>query len=477
MTAETHGSMGDFLRSSPRVINLGLRGFAESIEKQGAEVVHVNWKPPASSNPEVLRALKKINFPEIKEKIEEANHKAIERIINSDPFLVDIMPAKDVIPDFEEGMLLHAGPPVKWEKMCGPVRGAIMGALVYEGWARDIKEAEKLASSGKIRFDPCHHHRTVGPMAGVVSPSMYVYVVENRKFKNMAFCTLNEGLGKVLRFGAYGGEVISRLKWMENVLGPALQKAVRASGGISIKNLVSRALQMGDECHNRNVAATSLFIRTITPYLLSTDLDKKSIKEVVEFLSGNDHTFLNISMAAAKASTDPILGLDYSSIVSAMARNGTELGIRVAALGERWFTDQAGIPKGLYFPGFSEVDSCRDLGDSTVTEVSGVGGFAMAAAPAIVSFVGGRASDAVRYTEEMYEITYAEHRDYKIPALDFRGTPLGMDIRYINSLGIFPIINTGIAHKDPGIGQIGAGILRAPHKCFEDAIVEFAKLF
>jgi hypothetical protein len=469
--------INELLESDLTIINMGLESFAESMKSQGAEVQHVDWAPPAGGNPEIIATLHRLNNPVIKELIDVANQKAAELIINAQPVLVDIRQAVEVIPNMKKNLILHAGPPVEWDRMCGPVRGAVMGALIYEGLAKNLQEAEEIAASKEIEFDPCHHHQTVGPMAGVVSSSMYVYVVKNETSGNTAFCTLNEGLGKVLRFGAYGDEVLARLKWMEKVLAPALQEGVRQSGGINVKDLTARALMMGDECHNRNVAATSLFIRTLIPRLMATDLDKKTIKEAVEFLSGNDHSFLNLSMAACKASTDPIVGLKNCSLLSSMARNGTELGIMVAGLGEKWFTAQAGIPKGLYFPGYSEKDSCRDLGDSTVSEIAGIGGFAMAAAPAIVKFVGGTADDAIHYTEEMYEITVAEHTTYLIPALDFRGTPVGVDIRLVNKLNVLPFINTGIAHKEPGIGQIGAGILRAPKSCFEVALKEFCTLF
>ncbi len=471
------GKINDLFKSELNIINLGLESFADSVDAQGVNVQHVDWKPPAGGNPKIIALLDKLDEPSIKVKIDRANEEAAETIINAQPVLIDILPASEVIPGMEKNIILHAGPPITRDRMCGPVKGAIMGALIYEGLAKGLDEAEKLAASGKITFDPCHHHQTVGPMAGVVSYSMYVYVVKNETSGNTAFCTLNEGLGKVLRFGAYSDDVIAKLKWMEKVLAPALQKGVRKSGGINIKDLTARALMMGDECHNRNVAATSLFIRAITPHLLAADLDKETIKKVVEFISGNDHSFLNLSMAACKASTDPIVGLKNCSLVSTMARNGTDLGIRVAGLGEKWFTAPAGIPKGLYFPGFTEEDSCGDLGDSTVSEIAAIGGSAMASAPAIVKFVGGTASDAIRYTKEMYEITVSEHRTYLIPALDFRGTPVGMDIRLINKLNLLPFINTGIAHKDPGIGQIGAGILRAPKTCFEEALEDFSKLF
>ena len=471
------GKLNDLLKSDVAVVNVGAESFAQSVRRQGGIVQHVDWKPPAGGDPEIARILARLNQPAIRTLIDEANKKGTDLIINAQPVLVDIQPAHAVIPGMKKNLILHAGPPVRWDRMCGPVRGAVMGALIYEGLAKDLKTAEKLAASGEIEFDPCHHHQAVGPMAGVVSYSMYVYKVHNQTNGNTAFCTLNEGLGKVLRFGAYSDEVIAKLKWMEQVLSPTLQKGVRKAGGINLKDLTARALMMGDECHNRNVAGTSLFIRTLVPHLLATEVDKETIKKVIEFISANDHSFLNLSMAACKASTDPIVGLKHSSIVSTMARNGTELGIRIAGLGKQWFTAEAGMPKGLYFPGYSEKDSCRDLGDSTVSEIGAVGGFAMASAPAIVKFVGGTASDAIRFTKEMYEITAAEHTTYLIPPMDFRGTPVGVDIRLVNRLNLLPFINTGIAHKDPGIGQIGAGILRAPKSCFVEALREFNKLF
>ncbi len=451
-----------------KVIDLGLESFHDSLKEQGVDVVHVDWRPPASG----VRILSRLD----NRAIDRANEEAVKRMIDSQPILVDIKQAKNVIPGMTKRTILHAGPPVEWERMCGPVKGAIMGALIYEGLAKSPKEAKELAASGKIKFSPCHHHNTVGPMAGIISASMHVFVVKNQKFGNYAYCTLNEGLGKVLRFGAYSEEVIERLKWMEQVLAPGLKKAVKRSGGINIKNLTAQALQMGDECHNRNVAATSLFIKEITPYLLETDLDKKTIKEIIEFISGNVHFFLNLSMAACKATADTILGFKNSSLVSAMARNGTKIGIRVAGLGERWFTAPAGMPKGLYFAGYSEKDANPDLGDSTISETAGIGGFALASAPAIVQFIGGSPQDAIKYTREMYEITVAKHSIYKIPALDFIGTPIGIDIRKVVETGITPFINTGIAHRKPGIGQIGAGILRAPMSIFEEALIALSKI-
>jgi len=447
------------------VINMGLESFHESLAEQGTRSIHVDWTPPSKAVG-LLAGLDN-------EAIDSANAQAVQRLMDAQPVVVDVRQAGDVIPDMTKETILHAGPPVTWERMCGPVRGAVIGALMYEGLAETPEEAEELAAGGDIRFSPCHHHCTVGPMAGIVSYSMYVWVVENKAFGNTAYCTLNEGLGKVLRFGAYGPDVLERLTWMEEILAPALQAAVRLSEGLNIKNLTAQALQMGDECHNRNVAATTLFVKELLPHLLASDLDKRNIARVVHFMSSNVHFFLNVSMAACKATTDTILGFKDSTLISAMARNGTDIGIRIAGLGDQWFTAPAGMPKGLFFAGYSQDDANPDLGDSTVSEVAGIGGFAMASAPAIVKFVGGSPADAIRFTKEMYEICVAEHPVYKIPVLDFAGTPLGVDMRKVVETGITPFINTGIAHKAPGVGQVGAGILRAPMSMFEDSLAAF----
>ncbi|MDQ7821975.1 MAG: DUF1116 domain-containing protein [Candidatus Eremiobacteraeota bacterium] len=456
----------------PAVVTLGLPLFHESLVSQEVKAVQVDWKPPCGGDEKLTSLLGRLQC----EKVEKANEEAAKRLIDSHPVLVDICQAKEVIPGLTKEKILHAGPPITWDRMCGPMQGAVTGALIYEGLAENKEAAKRLARSGSISFDPCHHHHAVGPMAGILSASMYVFVVENRTFGNRAYCSLNEGLGKVLRFGAYDWDVIDRLRWMEKVLAPSLKKAVALSGGIDVKNLTSQALMMGDECHNRNVGGTLQFLKHITPFLLKSEVECRKMQEIYEFIAGNVHFFLNLSMAACKATADTILGLNNSTILSCMARNGVEIGIRVAGLGEQWFTAPAGMPKGLYFSGFSEEDANNDLGDSTISEVAGIGAVAMAAAPAIVKFVGGSAGDALKATQKMYEITQAMHRDYTIPSLDFSGTPVGIDVRKVVETGITPIINTGIAHKKAGVGQIGAGILDAPMECFVRALEAMEKV-
>jgi len=410
-------------------------------------------------------------------KIEEANNKALEKILSAQPFLIDLKQAKEVMPVFKghKKILLHAGPPIQWEHMCGPMRGAVIGAILYEGWVDEEKSALELAEKGEIAFFPCHNHSAVGPMAGIISPSMPVWVVKEKTSGNFSFATLNEGLGKVLRYGAYSKEVINRLHWMEKKLFPVLKEALAIKGEINLKILMAQALQMGDECHNRNKAATSLFIREVAPSIIKTSATKEEKAQVLEFINQNDHFFLNLSMAACKATMDTAEGIPYSTIITAMARNGTEFGIRISGLAGKWFTAQANFVEGLYFPGYSKAEAARDLGDSAITETAGLGGFAMAAAPAIVQFVGGSLKEAINFTLQMYEITVRENQAFQIPALNFRGTPTGIDLRRIIETNILPIINTGIAHKEAGIGQIGAGLVRPPLQCFEEALIAFSK--
>src|SRR5512139_3649092 len=455
--------INDIFGKDLTVVNVGLAGMAKSVDDQGVKVINLDWQPPREGIPRLRRTKSGID-------IDAANQEVVDRIKRGQAVLVGMGIAHEVIPGMHEHMILHAGPPVDWERMCGPTRGAVMGALIYEDMALDEKEAVKLIESGAIEFSPCHHHHAVGPMAGVVSPHMPVWILENKTFGNRSYCTLNEGLGKVLRYGGMGPEVYTRLKWMATDLYPVLDRALQSMpNGIDIKSLIAQALHMGDECHNRNRAATSLFLRAIGPALARTNRDNEVLAKVIEFIDRNDHFFLNLSMPAGKAMLEAAEGVVGSTIVTVMARNGTDFGIRLASMPERWFTAPAGQVQGLYFPQYTEKDANLDIGDSTVTETAGYGGMAMASAPAITQFVGGTPQLATQTTLEMYEITFDEHEQFTIPALNFRGTPCGIDVRKVMETGILPQINTGIAHKDPGVGMVGAGILRAPEACFRQA--------
>lgn len=406
--------------------------------------------------------------------IDSANTTAVTRMMEARPVLTGLGKAIDVIPDMRDNLLLHAGPPIAWPEMSGPLRGAIIGALIFEGKAQTAAEAEALATSGEIDFAPCHHYSAVGPMAGVTSASMQVYIVENETHGNRAFSNLNEGYGKVLRYGAYQEDVQERLRWMNDVMAPVLHDALAASGPMDIRTLLAEALHMGDEGHNRNKAGSILYTKNLTPQVVKAAPSADVAADILKFLGDNALSVLNPVMAACKAMADAAHGVEGSTLVSTMARNGTNFGIRVSGLGDQWFTAPCEQPDGLYFPGYTLADANPDIGDSTITETAGIGGFAMAAAPAIVTFVSGKPSDAINTTMEMYEITVAEHKSFTIPALDFRGTPTGVDLRKVVETGITPRINTGIAHKDAGVGQVGAGLVRPPMQIFEDALVVFA---
>ena len=466
----------------PRVINIGLEGFARDLQAQQVEVVQVDWSPPAGGDPDLSMLLSRLTSirqsgREGVDFVSEANSEALRRMLSGDPVLADVVPAREAIPDLEEHMILHSGPPVSWERMCGPMRGAVCGIAVYEGWAPDLKTAECMAARNEFEFHPNHHFGAVGPMTGLTTMGQRVMVVENHTFGNRAYCTINEGLGKVMRFGGNDHEVLQRLDWIRDVLAPPMGLALRQSGGIPLKALVARGLTMGDEMHQRNVACSGLMLRELAPALAKVSDNTSILAETLAFIAGNDQFFLNIAMAMGKAVTDPARGIEGSSMVTAMSRNGTDFGIRVSGTGDTWFTAPVEMPQGLYFPGFSQADANPDMGDSTIVETIGLGCFAMGAAPAVAGFVGaGAASEAADFTRRMSEITVGENPEWTIPALDYLGVPTGIDIRLVVETGVVPSINTGIAHRKPGVGQVGAGVVRAPMACFTEALTQFAQL-
>ena len=453
------------------IVNIGLASFADSIERAGGKATRVQWSPPAAGDRDAGLALAGlVNRVEV----ETANKKAFHAYLNAQPVLVGIGTAQKEIPGMAGRTILHAGPPIPWAEMCGPMQGAIVGAILYEGWASDATAAQKLAAKGEFGFAPCHDHAAVGPMAGVISPSMPVWIVENASGGKRSYSNMNEGLGKALRFGANDAQVIDRLRWIAGTLAPMLRASLAAIGPVELKPIIAQALHMGDEVHNRNAAASALLLKRLAPAALRTGLPAAQLAECVAFLAGNDHFFLNLSMAACKGMLDAAHGIPGSSMVTAMTRNGVRFGIRLSGTGGRWFEAPALAVEGLYFPGYGPQDAAADLGDSAITETAGLGGFAMEAAPAIVQFVGGTPADAIANTLAMTHITLGRNNAFTLPPLDFGGTPAGIDARKVLDTGILPVINTGIAHKQAGVGQIGAGITHAPLGCFTAAVLALA---
>ena len=463
--------MSQLFSAGLQVVNVGVASFADAIRGAGAGATQVEWAPPAQGDAQIAAQLARLTRHPA---VEAANRKAYAVYLAAQPVLEGIGIARQAL-RMGNRTILHAGPPIEWKRMCGPMQGAIIGAILFEGWAPDAQRARALAASGRIRFAPCHHHDAVGPMAGIISPSMPVWIVRNTARGNRAFSNLNEGLGKVLRFGANSPEVLDRLKWMQGTLAPVLQAGLKVLGPLELKPLMAQALHMGDEVHNRNAAATGLLIKKLVPALLKSGAPAADVAAAIEFIAGNDHFFLNLSMAACKSMLDAAAGVKGSSMVTVMCRNGVDFGIRVSGTGTSWHTSPAPVVNGLYFPGYSIADAAPDLGDSAITETAGLGGFAMAAAPAIVKFVGGTPADAIANTMAMTHITLGRNGAFTLPAINFGGTPAGIDVRKVADTGILPVINTGIAHREAGVGQIGAGVTRAPMPCFSQAVAALAK--
>jgi hypothetical protein len=462
--------MSILTRADGPVLAAGVDLFADAAESQGADVRRVQWQPPMSGCAQDLARV--MADP----RRAAANATALDRIVGTSALLVDVLPAGPVL-GLERTDFLHAGPPIGWDRASGPLRGALMGAAAFEGLVSEPEQAGELfARAGGVTLDPCHHHATVGPMAGVVSASMWVFVVEDPASGRRTYCTLNEGLGKVLRYGAYSPEVLTRLRWMSGVLAPLLQAAVRAHGPVDLKAILAQMLQMGDEAHNRNRAGTLMLLRELLPAMIDSGAPSAEVAEAVRFVSANDHFFLNLAMPACKLTLDSARDIAGSTVVVAMARNGTDFGIQVAGTGDRWFTGPAQLADGLFLGDYGPADANPDIGDSAITETAGLGGFAMATAPAIVRFVGGSVDDALDTTRRMYEITVGEHPMYSIPVLDFRGTPTGIDVTKVVRTSILPQINTGMAGRIAGVGQVGAGLVTPPGEIFPQALAALATL-
>ncbi|AYN27206.1 putative cytoplasmic protein [Buttiauxella ferragutiae ATCC 51602] len=459
------------------VINVGIAMFSDDLKKQNVPVTQLDWTPPGQGNLAVVKALDAIAAPGLAEKVAAANKLAVERIIQSQPVLVGYDQAINVVPGMTRNTILHAGPPVAWEDMCGAMKGAVTGALVFEGLAANLDEAATLAASGEIIFSPCHEHDCVGSMAGVTSASMFMHVVENKTYGNRAYTNLSEQMAKILRMGANDQSVIDRLNWMRDVLGPMLRDAMKLAGEIDLRLMLAQALHMGDECHNRNNAGTTLLIQALTPWIIQTNFTVTQQKEVFDFVASSDYFSGPTWMAMCKAAMDAAHGIEYSTVVTTMARNGFEFGLRVSGLPGHWFTGPAQQVIGPMFAGYKPADSGLDIGDSAITETYGIGGFAMATAPAIVALVGGTVDEAIDFSRQMREITLGENPNVTIPLLSFMGIPTAIDITRVGDSGILPVINTAIAHKDAGIGMIGAGIVHPPFECFEKALLAFSERY
>jgi len=459
-----------------RVINAGVGGFADALRRQSIPVIDLDWRPPADGDralTETLRAL--YSHPDLTSRVEAANHEVVRRIVESNPQVIDVTPAHEAM-GLPDHTLTHAGPPISWERMCGPQKRAVLGAIQFEGWAEGNEQAAALVESGHVALAPNHAYNAVGPMTGIISPSMPVLVARNETFGNHAYSTFNEGRGNTLWFGLFDHGTLNRLRWIRDTLGPAMKAALKQHGPFSVFDITAQGLQMGDECHARHAACTSLLVKRLMPHMLEAGVDGKTVAEIIRFADNNNHFFLNFTMAAVKATMDAAHGVPYSTVVTAMSRNGVDFMMRVAGLGDRWIVGPVSpMDEAVYYTGYGVADAAGDIGDSAIIETCGLGGMAIAGAPSLAPFVGGKLSDAVASVESLANITVARHPKFSLPPADGVQTPLGVDVRRVVETRLVPFITTGVLHESsPTVGQIGTGVARAPVALFDQALAALA---
>ena len=403
-----------------------------------------------------------------------ANTEAHRRLCASEPRLVDVRPAGEVIPGYAPNLILTSGAPLPFAEYTGGQREAIIGAAQFEGLAPTREDAIARLESGDIVVDGAHGYGCVGSLAGVYTASMPVFVVENPPFGNTAFCNFYEGKERRrLNYGCYDAGVHERLEHINRVLGPVVGRAVRAAGGIDLVPIMRRAVQMGDECHSRSAAATMLFEEALALPLLDLAVDDPAgVRALYEAFQGNDYHFLRLSMAACKAACDAAHGIEDSTVVTAMTFSCQGFAIRVSGLGDTWFRGPHAVATAKLFQGHTEDEITWMGGESIITETAGLGGFAQAAALPLQRYQGGTAQALIDRNLELYDIVVGEHTEYKIPLFDYRGTPTGIDIEKVMATGILPAMDVGIPGRDGG--QIGAGFIRAPIECFRDALAAAA---
>jgi hypothetical protein len=451
-------------------VNVGLAAFGEAVRAQGAQAIDVDWRPPAGGDPAAVALLVHL-FGTHGERIDAANRTAVERFEAAQPRAVTVAPAGDVVPRLTGQTLLHSGPPIGWERVCDPQRRAIEAACVFEGWAGDRASARRLLEAGGVDLQPGNDHRHVGPMTGICSPSMPVWVVEDAAAGVQAFSTLNEGPGNTLWFGVGDDESVERLRFFRDTAAPLLARLLEREGPIDVFGLAAQGLQMGDELHMRSQATGNLLVRKLVGGFAALGGE-----DVARFVAGNHHFFLNLTMAAARCASLAAEDVEGSSVVTLISRNGTDMAIQVAGMPGRWFTAPAApVQDALLREGFTAADAALDIGDSAVIECIGLGGMAVAAAPAVAAFFGGDASEAARRTEEMGAICVARSQRFRVPGLDFAGTPVGIDARRVLELERTPQITTGVLHAHAGAGQIGAGVAHQPIAPFRTALEALAE--
>ncbi len=461
--------------SDLQVISAGVTEFAEALRQQSVPTIELDWRPPAGGDPDLVDILKQLyGNQSLVERIDAANQETLTRILDSNPQVVDVTLAGEALN--LSRTILHAGPPISWERMCGSQKRAVLGAIRFEGWANNNEAAEALVKKGEVTLSPNHRYNAVGTMTGIISPSMPVLVVKNETFGNTSYATFNEGRGNTMWFGVVDEGTLERLRWIRDELGPAMKAAIAQHGPLNIFDIVAQGLQMGDECHARSAACTALLLKKLMPPMLEAGVSSKTTADIIRFMDNNNHFFLSFTISAVKATMDAAHGVPYSTVITAMSRNGVDFMVRVGGLGHEWLVAPvAPMDEAVYYTGYTVEDATGDIGDSAIIETCGLGGMAIASAPTVAPFVGGTLADEIATVNTFATITLGTHEKFKMPPMDSANTPLGLDLRKIVETGIVPFITTGVLHEtSPTVGQIGTGVARAPIEIFEKALIALA---
>jgi hypothetical protein len=454
------------------VVNVGLTRFADAVRDQLVPVQHVDWRIPAHGDELAVAALEHL-YGVRAAQVDRANAEVVRRLDSGTPQLVGVDTAGRCLPGVAGRLLLHCGPAIEWRDVCDPLRRSLHAAAVAEGWALDVTEADRMLAAGEVRLEPAHQHDVALPMASAIGPSAPLFEVVNRAGGTRAFAPINQGPGETAWFGCDSPAAIERLVFLRDVAGPLLGSVVEQSGPHDLFALATQGVQMGDDVHMRTQATTNLLLRNLLPHLAA--LPDPGRVELARFLSGNHLFFLNLAMAAAKSVALWAEQVEGSSIVTLMCRNGTTYGIRLAGSEDVFLAESPPVGDALYYPDYGPESGARDIGDSAILELVGLGAAAAAGSPAVAGFLGGRMADAVALSEEMTMICSTASTRFTVPTQDFAGTPLGVDARRVVELGITPKVTTGILHATSGLGQVGAGVATAPMECFRAAVLALAE--
>lgn len=406
--------------------------------------------------------------------IDEANGRAVEMITKAQPYWVSVEAAGDFLKEMGERTILHSGPPIPYEDMCELHKRGMQNGALMEGWAASRKEADRLLKRGDIHVDSALNYAAVGSGTGIITPSVPLLIVEDRRTKKRAGVFPAEGKfgGGFCGWGLYSKEIADNLRYLRERVYEPLSRLLEEEGGLELKSLIAESIEMGDENHSSQSAVDLLFLKKILPYGLKAE----NSGEIIRYFLETGRFFHNFGQAASRSALLGASDIPGSSMVTAAGGNGVEFGIKVAGLSEEWFTAPSPMIEGRYMtPGSRREDQLAWIGDSSVVECAGLGGILSAASPKVCAYRGDNLEKALETTRQMALICIGENPSYRIPNLDFAHSPVGIDVLKCVKTGITPVINGGMINRQGG--WMGAGCARIPMECFEKAAKAFEEKY